>query len=289
MIISYQSFHHSKTNEVISFSALHPWRPLWPKTYIHKFVKLISSDDLFFDLFIKEKRVACAVLIDKIQNKGNDACLEILGLDQDYDVVQIYKSIISRAKRILPLTCVGIEITLHNSQKAVASFLQEEGFNAYYELYEMECNLDTYHIVEDHKMTLLTEKDYEGCFKAICESFKDNPEMAIPEYQDWVDSRAAENNIWLYIKDNQIKGFVNLIFHSNTAIGDISSVGVLPEQRGKGIGKKLLTFALGNLKQQGAQTCLLTVSAKNKQALSLYQALGFELKEHFTVYRFEKR
>ena len=54
-------------------------------------------------------------------------------------------------------------------------------------------------------------------------------------------------------------------------------LGVAPNYRGKGIGKKLVLAGLARLKSKGLQVAELTVDSENKAAYALYQSLGFEV------------
>lgn len=53
------------------------------------------------------------------------------------------------------------------------------------------------------------------------------------------------------------------------------SITLLPEFRGRGLGRRLLTRALEALETEGAQTCFLEVRSRNAPALALYRSLGF--------------
>jgi len=59
--------------------------------------------------------------------------------------------------------------------------------------------------------------------------------------------------------------------------GRILMLGVAPDYRGKGIGKKLVLAGLARLKSKGLQVAELTVDSKNKAACALYKLLGFEI------------
>ena len=57
----------------------------------------------------------------------------------------------------------------------------------------------------------------------------------------------------------------------------ILMLGVAPDYRGKGIGKKLVLARLAHLKSKGLQVAELTVDSENKAACALYKSLGFEV------------
>ena len=58
--------------------------------------------------------------------------------------------------------------------------------------------------------------------------------------------------------------------------GRIYMIGVDPECRNKGIGKKLLSAGLSHLKKKGREIIDVTVDSQNIVAVSLYYSLGFE-------------
>ena len=57
--------------------------------------------------------------------------------------------------------------------------------------------------------------------------------------------------------------------------GNITNIAVLPEQRGKGYGKKLLCEMLRYGKTHGLSFLTLEVRASNEIAINLYQSCGF--------------
>jgi ribosomal protein S18 acetylase RimI-like enzyme len=63
---------------------------------------------------------------------------------------------------------------------------------------------------------------------------------------------------------------------SDTEIGWIYDILVLPEHRGKGIGEALMRYALKLSKERGFAQTGLMVNAKNRAAFSLYEKLGFQ-------------
>jgi mycothiol synthase len=59
-------------------------------------------------------------------------------------------------------------------------------------------------------------------------------------------------------------------------IGDVRLVGVMPEWRGRGLGRELLRWAVAELRSRGAGRISLSVEAENELALELYRRTGFE-------------
>jgi len=60
--------------------------------------------------------------------------------------------------------------------------------------------------------------------------------------------------------------------------GRIFMLGVDPDYRGKGTGKRVLLAGLGHLKSKGIQIAELTVDSENKVACALYRSVGFEVR-----------
>ncbi len=58
--------------------------------------------------------------------------------------------------------------------------------------------------------------------------------------------------------------------------GEIGAVGLLPEWRGRGLGRQLLRWGVAYLRSVGLAGVELTVEARNERALELYRQEGFE-------------
>ena len=59
-------------------------------------------------------------------------------------------------------------------------------------------------------------------------------------------------------------------------VGEIRILGVLPEWRGRGLGRELLRWGVAHLRSGGAGLIQLSVEAENELALGLYRRTGFE-------------
>jgi ribosomal protein S18 acetylase RimI-like enzyme len=59
--------------------------------------------------------------------------------------------------------------------------------------------------------------------------------------------------------------------------GDITAFGVLPEKRGRGIGRRILTETVRMLADEGLDRVLIEVAVENASALGLYRSCGFEI------------
>jgi ribosomal protein S18 acetylase RimI-like enzyme len=65
--------------------------------------------------------------------------------------------------------------------------------------------------------------------------------------------------------------------------GGIQNLGVVPEHRGKGIGRAVLLKALAGFAAAGVRRAFLEVTARNDPAVRMYREIGF--RNYRTVYR----
>jgi mycothiol synthase len=65
----------------------------------------------------------------------------------------------------------------------------------------------------------------------------------------------------------------------STRKGRILMLGVAPDYRGKGIGKRLVLAGLARLRSKGLQVAELTVDSENKPACALYRSIGFGVRD----------
>jgi ribosomal protein S18 acetylase RimI-like enzyme len=86
--------------------------------------------------------------------------------------------------------------------------------------------------------------------------------------------------------NNEIVGKVRLTVEEG--IGGIYGLGILPQYRGKGYGREILTLAVEKLKEKCVRDIMLQVEAKNKKALNLYKSCGFEETSTMDYYEISK-
>ncbi len=281
-----RDFCPSKTDELIAFSKQYPWKPAWPEDLMRRFLtELISGPHLVMDTFNGE-RVAVAALVDKINNKGRNATLEILGLSPHSALANTIEVIIRRAQELLPSSVSGIELTVHDSYALLDKIAHRLGFTLYYETFEMVVKgLGKMKSGLPDEFELSSESDDQELYAVLTQSFQDNVDTSIPDFKVWKANRrrAIDSTTYLAKKDGGILGFLNMISPGNET-PEIRTVGVLPEARGKGLGKRLILRALADLASHGFQECALTVAVQNRNALDLYRNLGFREVDHFNVY-----
>lgn len=99
-----------------------------------------------------------------------------------------------------------------------------------------------------------------------------DPEVS-EENENDIDKPTLDNT-YLILLDFCIIGKICVEYTENTAF--IYGFGILPEYRGKGLGRAALNTTLCHIRERGIQDISLDVSCQNKTALTLYTSCGFE-------------
>lgn len=108
------------------------------------------------------------------------------------------------------------------------------------------------------------------------------------EEQIFMPEEEEKSGMFIYMAevDNKIVGKVHLSIEDT--IGGIYGVGVLPEYRGQGYGREIITGAVEKLKERNLGNVTLQVEAKNSNALNLYKSCGFVETSTMDYYEIEK-
>jgi len=73
----------------------------------------------------------------------------------------------------------------------------------------------------------------------------------------------------------------------STECGHITQICVAPTVRGKGVGHELLRRSMASMKDVGCRGCSLTVTAINRDAVALYEKVGFRTIRRFSAYAWD--
>lgn len=277
--------------EVINFIAEHSWPIQWPQGLVHRFLSgLISSPRLVFDVTALGERVAVAVLIDKVQNTKNDASLEILAKMDAVSPPDLLHFLLPEVKARLPKGKAGFCLSIPANQGELEETALQHKLEKFYEMFEMVWEGPaTSRVSGTYQIEEAREHDEEELFAALKHAFKDNVDANISTFEEWTNARAKnkQRRTNLVRNKGKIAGFLHLDYSEKVA--QITTIGVLPEYRGKGIGEQLLSFCLANLPIAHHEKCKLSVATQNQKALNLYQRNGFKVVDHFLVFRWSRK
>lgn len=162
-----------------------------------------------------------------------------------------------------------------NSESGQA-FLKSIGASYKYSEYEMYLRKDGDSSLTDTDINKITfRKCTNADAKEIArqnaiyfESDYDETDMIMPEEEEkrWMSIYLAENK-------DLIIGKAHL--QLTNGAGGIYGLGVLPEHRNKGYGRKILLKAIETLNAKKAESIMLQVATQNSNALKLYKSCGF--------------
>jgi len=86
----------------------------------------------------------------------------------------------------------------------------------------------------------------------------------------------ARGQIWLAERDNRLVGCTAIALRDG-ARGQLRWVLVEPSERGRGLGKQLVGFAMDYCRNQGCESVFLETTDGLPESQTLYEKLGFEV------------
>lgn len=106
------------------------------------------------------------------------------------------------------------------------------------------------------------------------------PEELTQQFPKGISMPIEKQSVFVYCIDTKPVGFVRTWFvHNHVPVsfksGLIAQVAVVEEHQNKGYGRKLLSYAIEDLKLQGASGISLGSLKHNTRAHKLYESLGF--------------
>lgn len=162
-----------------------------------------------------------------------------------------------------------------------------DGIDAEYEFteYSMEYvgKLSSLKSLETIDMEILeaTEKDLEELVEVSKKAFGENEEEA----KGYITkSLKADNRIqYKVLYKGACIGLAGVYLEQAEAT--IFGLGILPEHRGKGLGKQVLKSILIELGNKNIDEILIDVDSNNEVAFKLYKQMGFDVEVAFDYYR----
>lgn len=100
-------------------------------------------------------------------------------------------------------------------------------------------------------------------------------------YSPWSTSQYKEEfsapTRYFVVAEDEAKNIIGYagVFAPGGAEADVLTVGVVPEQRGKGVARRLMALVTEWADQQGSTAMMLEVKVDNLEAIGLYESLGY--------------
>ncbi|HUT81069.1 MAG TPA: GNAT family N-acetyltransferase [Candidatus Bathyarchaeia archaeon] len=122
-----------------------------------------------------------------------------------------------------------------------------------------------------------SDEDLKECYERIFAKSNDNFTNSLDkeERNYWnTISRGNANQASIVIKkDNELVALILAVDYGDFM--ELGPIGVVPEHRGKKLGKVVMEECLSSLFKQGKVNCYLEVDATNTPAINLYKSYGF--------------
>ena len=97
---------------------------------------------------------------------------------------------------------------------------------------------------------------------------RDRPDAVMPEEEE-------KRGMTIYLAEINGLSVGKVHIQRGREVWGIYGLGILPEYRGKGYGRELLSLAVNQMEKEGAPAVMLQVDTDNDRALGLYRSCGF--------------
>lgn len=185
------------------------------------------------------------------------------------------------AERYEALYCT---IEIESSEKEIIEAFRSQGFGDHDDYYRMTCPLDgDYASYDELEFKQVSESEMREFFNIASEVFKGSLDPVLER----------DRNNYHMLPDKALRLFYNqesffTVYNDDTLVGVInyhptrgrlSNMGVQPQERGKGYGRKIAEYGLRQLKEQGNSQAYLRAYVNNEPAIHLYRSLGFSIEK----------
>ncbi|MGI9666294.1 MAG: GNAT family N-acetyltransferase [Acidimicrobiia bacterium] len=202
-------------------------------------------------------------------------------------------------------TRVTLAVGIHDSNERAKRLFSARGFEVERYFLEMEIALGQPISIPPlaEGLTLRTmspDEDVDALSAAVTGSFKDHygfterpPEVSNARWRQWRTSEVWDDDlVWLAMADDRIVG-VNVCLRTHGAREDqgyVASLGVLPDWRGKGLARHLLTTSFAEYQSRGMDSVALHVDADSLTgATRLYEGVGMHETQRTVDFQLEIR
>lgn len=264
-------------------------KPQFSKALLNRFfTELSSTPQNVIEVWDGNEKVAGAVLVDKITNPHHSASIELLGFHNLEHPKEVLAKISAHFEKITKHREVHLALMIgyHPSFPFSADVIRSLGYVSYFETYDLISKKQfaiKKNQSDEFTISRLDIKNFEEYYEVLCRSFADNPDTSIGPMEIMKEG-FKKNPLPIFVaKNSRLIGFIALIIDGE--VGEVNTLGVLPEFRKSGIGKNLLATGVEHLWEQKVKSVKLNVAIQNKKALDLYLNSGFEVSDSFLTLR----
>ncbi|PKL47051.1 MAG: hypothetical protein CVV42_14245 [Candidatus Riflebacteria bacterium HGW-Riflebacteria-2] len=172
----------------------------------------------------------------------------------------------------------SIKLGVRDGQKVPQGFPESLGFTRSYSLLRMifAGSLPDTDAQKSVELCHLKPENLKHFVEVTNSSFAGTPNAASLDIDDATRLLNRDDMICgLFKHQNEIKGSFELKLVES--VGWIDSIGILPQYRGKGLGKAFVAKLILKLNEGGFSKVKLSVISNNEKAYGLYKKMGFEV------------
>ena len=208
-----------------------------------------------------------------------------LVVDPGHSVEQVVDGLLAALRSRLPPAAV---IGVWSSDDQLTEVLSRSGFSAVRELVRLGARLPLNrhdHPPEGFRFEPFRPgRDDASWLELNNRAFLDHPENGSLTRDDLIGRMSMDwfdpEGFVLGWDGNDLAGFCWTKLH-NIEQGEIYIIAVDPERQGRGLGGALLSAGAAHLAGRGVSRIILYVESRNRKALALYRAFGFEAERAF--------
>jgi ribosomal protein S18 acetylase RimI-like enzyme len=90
--------------------------------------------------------------------------------------------------------------------------------------------------------------------------------------------RSPQSSFWLWLgEDDQLLGYIIVLYHKRRCFARIYSVAVHPQSRGMGLGSQMVSWVENEVQERGLAEVRLEVKPDNSAALKVYLKQGYKV------------
>jgi mycothiol synthase len=199
---------------------------------------------------------------------------------------QLHHNALKRAERA---GAEVLHVCIPENDRVCTSFLKKLSFSPVRRFFDLEVSLSElphresflrgarlqhFKGGEEDRLAIIQNRCFAGSW-----GFCPNTEDEIKFYLEWTGSKMRDVMATEFKEDGSIIGYcwTHRVKRgaSSKKRGRIHMFGVIPEYRGKRLGKMLLLHGLQYLRRGGSEVAELTVDSQNRPAQRIYQSFGF--------------
>jgi ribosomal protein S18 acetylase RimI-like enzyme len=240
------------------------------------------GNDYYF--LVKEGSIkGIAGLITKPVEETGEAYITNISVNEnDKAYLDDLLKFIKNKTKSLPKHTLKAGFNIENNH--IEEILLENGGTNSYEILEMIYKknklLDNIKIDDNISFKPLCKENEEDYIYAHNESFINSPNGSTIEKNDMEEfyknyKKYPYYDISTAWHNENLIGFYEILRDDN--IGEIESIGIIPEFQGKGFGLQILKHTVNQLKKQDLKEIKLIVVNTNEKAYQMYKKYGFEL------------